>query len=494
MPTYDYYIDNAYFITSRAWWDTSVNVWDLIVSVRGLQPGWGDYGYFQATFDAGYSISSIFLYEDSPSSTATKSYYEDKGYGLTEGDTYTIYVRFRAYNGDNVVIPLDSTTSGQFEKVIEVGGGGGGTDPYFTATGSNTNSTITITVSDLQDTDYDYLYFWVSSSIDSPYTNINPYTFYSVPDGTYNVRAYYVKDNIEYTIYDAYGNSSIAITIDSGGGPTPSGDWDYGSPIYLNNLSSNYTSSSSINFMYDNGAYFEITFANSGYARFYSSNQHGDMVAYVSDVNTGFDDTNGVPYNYDRYSRLQNGFNIDFYSVTAGTTYYLWVTAANGDKTNWGSFYLNIVVPTAPVVYPTFTASVINNNQISFTVSNKGNYYLRYKVRLTSDPNDDTYDTWDKYHYLVTDTILTVPNLQYNTWYRVNVGYSLSNSSGEVTWIRSTQDPLDLQTGSEPVGNSYVYIYNGSNWQKAVPYIFNGSSWQQAQAYIFNGSQWKKCG
>ena len=198
MPTYDYYIDNAYFITSNAWWDASANVWDLIVSVRGLQPGWGDYGYFQATFDAGYSISSIFLYEDSPSSTATKSYYEDKGYGLTEGDTYTIYVRFRAYNGDNVVIPLDSTTSGQFEKVIEVGGGGGGTDPYFTATGSNTNSTITITVSDLQDTDYDYLYFWVSSSIYSSYTNINPYTFYDVPDGTYNVRAYYVKNNIEY--------------------------------------------------------------------------------------------------------------------------------------------------------------------------------------------------------------------------------------------------------------------------------------------------------
>ena len=160
------------------------------------------------------------------------------------------------------------------------------------------------------------------------------------------------------------------------------------------------------------------------------------MIAYISDTDDGFDAADGVPYNYDRSSRLQDGFDLNFYSVTAGTYYYLWVKSSS--RSDWGSFYLNITVPTTPVVIPTYTASVINTNQIQFTVSNRGNYYLRYFVRLTNSPQTTIYDTWTTYGYLVTNTTLTVSNLDYNTSYTVNVGYSSSSDSGAVEdWIGS---------------------------------------------------------
>lgn len=389
------------------------------------------------------------------------------------------YVVRVKYNLDGTWYSMLNQNS-QHATTIQITGGGGGTDPIFTANGSNTDSTITVTVSDLQDTDYDYLYFWVSSSIDSSYTNINPYIFYNVPDGTYDVYAYYVKDNIEHPIYNAYGNRYITIIIDSGGGPTPSGDWNYGSPIYLSNLTENYTSSSAYSFKYDNGALFVITFANSGYARFYSSNEYGDMVAFLGDTNSGFNDTNGIPIDYDRSSRLQNGFNIDFYSVTAGTPYYLWVTAGGAEKTNWGTFYLNIVVPTAPIVYPTYTYSV-NNNQVTFNVQNRGNYYLSYIARLASDSSDRTYTL-----YYTTNTQVTTTELLWNTTYLINVGYS-ETINGNIEWIGSNQ----VTIGTNPQ-SGYVYIYDGSNWRKAKPYIYDGSRWRSATAYIYDGSRWKK--
>lgn len=394
------------------------------------------------------------------------------------------YIDFATYGRTIhvVVRPQYPVDQGDAYLSIFVNGGSGGTDPIFTANGSDTDSTITVTVSNLQDTDYDYLYFWVSSSIDSSYTNINPYVFYNIPDGTYDVHAYYVKDNIEHPIYDAYGNRYITITIDSGGGPTPSGDWNYGSPIYLSNLTGNYTSPSAYSFKYDNGDLFVITFAYSGQARFYSSNEYGDMVAFLGDINSGFDNTNGVPIDYDRSSRLQNGFNIDFYSVTAGTPYYLWVTAGGAEKTNWGTFYLNIVVPTAPVVYPTYTYSV-NNNSITLNAQDKGSYLLSYKVRLQSDPNDESHSI-----YYVNDLSYTASNLSWNTLYRINVGYS-TGQWGNITWI---SDPgILISIGNNPQ-SGYVYIYDGSRWQKVKPYIYDGSRWRPATAYVYDGSNWKK--
>ena len=132
---------------------------------------------------------------------------------------------------------------------------------------------------------------------------------------------------------------------------------------------------------------------------------------------------------------------------------------------------------------PTYTARVRNINQIYFSVSNRGDYYLRYFVRLTDSPQTTIYDTWEKYGDLVFNTTLTVPNLSYNTSYTVNVGYSTTSQDGSVTWI----GPTGLQTDNlSPDGDGYVHIYTNQSWQKAIPYIYT---------YGKDGNLgWQKCG
>lgn len=35
-----------------------------------------------------------------------------------------------------------------------------------------------------------------------------------------------------------------------------------------------------------------------------------------------------------------------------------------------------------------------------------------------------------------------------------------------------------------------TYIYNGSEWKKAIPYVYDGSEWVEAVPYVHNGSKW----
>lgn len=361
-------------------------------------------------------------------------------------------------------------------------GGGGGTTPTYIISTSGNSVYINILNADLSyNRIYTYLNYSSGGRVDyHSLSNTDNDSYSGLADGTYVISVEYKDDNIDWTYLknDYTGQDITEFTI--GSGPSPSGDWNYGSPIYLDNLMANYTSSSAYSFKYDNGALFVITFAYSGQARFYSSNEYGDMVAFLGDTNSGFNNSNGVPIDYDRSSRLQNGFNIDFYSVTAGTPYYLWVTAGGSEKTNWGTFYLNIVVPTAPVVYPTYTYSV-NNNQVTFNVQNRGNYYLSYIARLASDSSDRTYTL-----YYTTNAQVTTTELLWNTTYLINVGYSEA-INGNIEWIGSNQ----VTIGANPQ-SGYVYIYDGSNWRKAKPYIYDGDRWRPATAYIYDGNSWKK--
>jgi len=213
--------------------------------------------------------------------------------------------------------------------------------------------------------------------------------------------------------------------------------------------------SSSFTYPYPNGfsAYtlyrMSITFTQNVNVTF-STSGNADTRCWLSDY-TQTTWTNGVPDNYlddDDDSGSGNNFSLT-YSCVANQVYYLWYRtwSADGDSSY---ITLSVDISSTPTVYPTYTAQVVNDNQISFAVSNRGNYYLRYFVRLTDSPQTTIYDTWDTYGYLVTDTTLTVSSLSYNTSYTVNVGYSSSSSSGTVTWIGSNI----LQTGGS---QGFVY-------------------------------------
>lgn len=439
MPAYDQYIDNSYFIATAA---TFSSYKDLIVKVRGLLSGWDSYGYFVCHVESAGSTTNFILQGSTYDSqtTMTGSYYEAKGYGLNEEIDYYASIYFYPYDGGSssrVRIPANSASSGTYVITISSGGGGGGVDPYFTASGSNTNSSITVSIGDLQDTDYDSLYYTISSGSyqDSYQGSSSSHTFSSLADGTYTVRAYYIYNNIDYPIYTSVGGSYIDITIDSGGGG--GGDWSYDdsiSPIAISTSTTPYTSNS-FSFNAQDGYLFTFYLDQNGTVEIYSSNTFGGpLISYIGPVNNDYDTNTGIPYSY---TNSDTGSFDYAFTATTGGIYYLWVTSENNSI-----FRFNINFTSSSV--PTYAASVVNVNQIYFSVSNRGNYYLRYFVRLTSDPSNTTYDTWDTYGYLVTNTTLTVSNLQYNTSYTINVGYSSSSNSAAVTWIGSQT----LQTGS----------------------------------------------
>lgn len=150
------------------------------------------------------------------------------------------------------------------------------------------------------------------------------------------------------------------------------------------------------------------------------------------------------------------------YTLSPNTTYRLRVDYSSSSSgaltsvlTTDGDVEATFTTGGGGGVTPSYTASVINTNQITFSVSNVGSYYLRYFVRLTSDTDDITYDTWQQYSHLTADTSLTVTDLLYNTSYTVNVGYSTDYYSASVTWIGSQE--FTTQSAPSPTWEE-VYV------------------------------------
>ena len=138
---------------------------------------------------------------------------------------------------------------------------------------------------------------------------------------------------------------------------------------------------------------------------------------------------------------------------------------------------------------PDFTATVINLNQIQFIVTNRSNYYLRYRVLLASNQSI----IYDNDGNLTTNTTLTVSNLAYNTTYLVNVGIADDRYGSNLIWLRLYD--LEKTTSSAPVSqDGYAYIYTNQGWKKAIPYIYTNQGWKKAIPYIYTVNGWKKCG
>ena len=469
MAIYDSYIDNAYFVA------VAINYsgyQDVIVQVRDLEPGWENYGYFHVVLESLSSISSFDIYSDSMGfdDRATGSYYSDTGREIDSETEYQVRVYFYPYgggSGDRVSIYANSVGSGIYYVIINSGGQPPSPiqQPTFTAYIINSNQ-IQIDLSNYGDVSG--FVYEINGVLYYPFADSPTYTSSALSDGTYEVGAYY--DNGAAFIKTSGGSRYIYLTIGGSGGD----NWSYDSVSPMAISTSTTPRSESQSFTAQNGLFFTFYCDQNGTMDIYSSSPSGGpLKSYLSDINNSYDPDNGIPYSYDYSDTGSFSYTIN---VTSGEVYYLWVTSENNS-----SFTLNIDF-TATIIAPTYTASV-SGNSIIFNVFNRGSYYLRYYVKLTSNNNE----IYDSYPYQ-TVTSKTINNLSWSTSYTVNVGYS-EYSTGNVTWIGSQT----LTTGSAPVTNDgKVWIFNGSSWVRAKPYIFTGSSWEPASAYVFNGSQWKK--
>lgn len=70
-----------------------------------------------------------------------------------------------------------------------------------------------------------------------------------------------------------------------------------------------------------------------------------------------------------------------------------------------------------------------------------------------------------------------------------------------VTGNQITKNPTSNQIFTFGAGNttlyaqwipkSFVKIWDGTQWQQAIPYIYNGTEWKQTMPYIYDGEEWK---
>ena len=85
--------------------------------------------------------------------------------------------------------------------------------------------------------------------------------------------------------------------------------------------------------------------------------------------------------------------------------------------------------------------------------------------------------------------IPTRTGYDFNGWNTKSDGTGISYSAGS-EYTENVGTTLYAQWKAR----NLVNIYNGTNWQKAIPYIYNGTNWQEAQAHIYDGSNWRISG
>lgn len=389
--------------------------------------------------------------------TAEYSYMYITITGLSSGTSYLyeVVVEYQVY-GDWC---LDGSSSGTF-TTTGGGGGGGGDTPLFYIT--YTDEAVTAHI----DNAGSYWFaFWLCDPNGTVYDSENDGTRYRTDEFTV---PYTLSPNTTYRLRVDYSSSSsgaltsvlttdgdVEATFTTGGGGGGGDTWT----LFEERAG---TVSNSFNYPYNNGFAemtlyrMSITFSQNATVTF-STSGSADTIGWLSEYNqTTWDDTTGRPDNYvasDDDSGDGSNFSLS-YNCTAGRVYYLWYRTYGV-----GGFVGNTITLSVNIegggVTPSYTASVINTNQITFSVSNVGSYYLRYFVRLTSDTDDITYDTWQQYSHLTADTSLTVTDLLYNTSYTVNVGYSTDYYSASVTWIGSQE--FTTQSAPSPTWEE-VYV------------------------------------
>lgn len=378
-------------------------------------------------------------YDTPPVSIEENCFYGNYTYtydNLQPGTEYFIAIQIEySYYGN-----FERQINGSYDGSYSTSGGGGGTNAtyVFSIVGSNINIDIINADSNCQF--YAYLYdnpYGSGSPIYNSYSSSSSGGFAGIPDGTYYLNVYYSDYYTAWTDLQNYYTGYIYSQIIIGG-----------------------------------GSGIDPTFTVEPYGN--------DGIRVV------INDPSGVTTGKTRYVSVDNiqrqptiPSNNEWISTGwAAGTYTINVDYADG---NWvpiaytgGGYSTTVTVGGSPQPgdTPTYTAQVVNNNQIQMTVSNRGNYYLRYFVRR-SDSSSATYDSWEVDGQLVTYVGLTVPNLQYNTWYTVNVGYSTVRTSGQVTLIGSQE----LKTNAQPQEDFYTQIsgITVSNTNISTPISFSAN-------------------
>ncbi len=182
---------------------------------------------------------------------------------------------------------------------------------------------------------------------------------------------------------------------------------------------------------------FEVSFAYSGTATFYSDvSDGGDPICYLS-TSDEFDSSRGIPWtilaSHDDIAYPSNtNFNLTYDRIVAGTTYYVWVRL-NGIE-DQGSITVGIDPPSAPIRLPTYTYTYTANS-VTFNVQNRGNYYMRFYVRYYSGNQEEVHDSYVADGRYISSDSYTVTGLSASTHYVVNVGYADTADASGVTWI-----------------------------------------------------------
>lgn len=296
---------------------------------------------------------------------------------------------------------------------------------YFTITNVTSNS-ITVDVYNISSS-MPWLYYLIykgSQLIDeSPYTTNDTYTFSGLQSNqTYTilVKNSSTEQGLYSNIY--YENTSdtqVDITTDSGGGGGSWTDAYVGTNALENGESireiSNYPESNTLD-------YWQVTFESAGIWTITANNSNIYYAYLTTDLsynNQTGEPNSGIVGSYTSFGSINFTVN-----VSSNSTYYFWLRTSNGDQGS-ETFDITFDYSSGPTpTTPTYYVDVYNNNQITFTVYNRGNYYLRFYVKQQST-NILVYDSNDDYG-LISNSTFTTPssaNLNYNTWYIVNVGY-----------------------------------------------------------------------
>lgn len=315
-------------------------------------------------------------------------------------------------------------------------------------------------------------------------TNISsdpfPWTSETLSAGTYNVVVQYQETN-------GYWATLTRQTITISGGGSGGNKWKYlDINTYTINISSDISSIDGNVFWSQarSGFKFIFNFDVAGTLNISVSNATENLYIYIGSQDNGYEETNGQPGSWfdDFYTK---SFSIS-YQREKNKSLYVWINTDEGDNYQ---YQLNVSFEPSsqppPSTPPDYTYSV-NGNYINFRVSNPGTYYLSYIIRLNSDPNDPNAFKRD----YVKDTEVTLGPLLNDIQYALNVGYSTGEQTAR-TWIR--KELITIKSSTPSSGDGYVYIYDGSQWRKAIPYIYDGTSWRKAIPYIYDGSKWRKC-
>lgn len=224
-----------------------------------------------------------------------------------------------------------------------------------------------------------------------------------------------------------------------------------------------------------------VSFANSGTATFYSSGSL-DTRGFLS-TSTAWSSSTGVPTNILTEDDDSGGSaNFSFtYSVTANTTYYLYLRAYSDQYS--GTTTVNITPPAGssrPQAGQITNVSVTSDSITVRGTDIAGATSYQFAIRKSSDPSSATL------YYTSSESSYTFSGLSPSTTYVVN--YRGMNDSYEGVYGTSQ----NVTTSSQASASGYVYIYTSSGWKPAVPYIYDSGSgeWKVATPYIYNNG-WK---